>query len=240
MERESWDDARMSTRAFVWVLACFLLSCRSTEHRATPSEVDLDSEVADALTLLEEEFRRGVKLAHEAGLEILNCIMLGFYWDTPETLKQSLDLAFQLDAEFTQFSIPTPLPGTEYYQLLKQNGLRIVVARHVLRHWLLFRRRLRGLSRGFLSRNDSPRRWWSARGRLCGCLGRRWTTRWRRCFLGALILDLVLPAFVDFLLYWFKITHGLSPSPYSMTLFSGYSIMPVAPARRNAGISLRA
>jgi radical SAM superfamily enzyme YgiQ (UPF0313 family) len=69
-----------------------------------------------------EEIRRGVKLAHEAGLEILNCIMLGFYWDTPETLKQSLDLAFQLDAEFTQFSIPTPLPGTEYYQLLKQNG----------------------------------------------------------------------------------------------------------------------
>jgi radical SAM superfamily enzyme YgiQ (UPF0313 family) len=69
-----------------------------------------------------EEIRRGVKLAHEAGLEILNCIMFGFYWDTPETLKQSLDLAFQLDAEFTQFSIPTPLPGTEYYQLLKQNG----------------------------------------------------------------------------------------------------------------------
>ena len=69
-----------------------------------------------------EEFRRGVRLAQEAGLEILNCIMLGFYWDTPETLKQSLDLAFQLDAEFTQFSIPTPLPGTEYYQLLKQSG----------------------------------------------------------------------------------------------------------------------
>ena len=69
-----------------------------------------------------EEIRRGVRFAQEAGLEILNCIMLGFYWDTPETLKQSLDLAFQLNAEFTQFSIPTPLPGTEYYDLLKNKG----------------------------------------------------------------------------------------------------------------------
>jgi len=70
-----------------------------------------------------EEIRRGVRLAHEAGLEVLNCIMLGFYWDTPATLKQSLDLAFELDAEFTQFSIPTPLPGTEYYQLLEKKNI---------------------------------------------------------------------------------------------------------------------
>jgi anaerobic magnesium-protoporphyrin IX monomethyl ester cyclase len=69
-----------------------------------------------------EEIRRGVRCAQEAGLEILNCIMLGFYWDTPETLKQSLNLAFQLNAEFTQFSIPTPLPGTEYYDFLKERG----------------------------------------------------------------------------------------------------------------------
>jgi radical SAM superfamily enzyme YgiQ (UPF0313 family) len=69
-----------------------------------------------------EEIRRGVRIAKDAGLEVLNCVMLGFYWDTPETLKQSLELAFELDAEFTQFSIPTPLPGTEYYQLLKENG----------------------------------------------------------------------------------------------------------------------
>ena len=69
-----------------------------------------------------EEIRRGVRIAKDAGLEVLNCVMLGFYWDTPDTLKQSLDLAFELDAEFTQFSIPTPLPGTEYFDLLKQNG----------------------------------------------------------------------------------------------------------------------
>jgi radical SAM superfamily enzyme YgiQ (UPF0313 family) len=69
------------------------------------------------------EIRRGVTVAKESGLEVLNCVMLGFYWDTPETLRQSLELAFELDAEFTQFSIPTPLPGTEYYQLLKNKGL---------------------------------------------------------------------------------------------------------------------
>jgi radical SAM superfamily enzyme YgiQ (UPF0313 family) len=70
-----------------------------------------------------EEIRRGVRVAKAAGLEVLNCVMLGFFWDTPETLRQSIDLAFELDAEFTQFSIPTPLPGTEYYELLAQEGL---------------------------------------------------------------------------------------------------------------------
>jgi radical SAM superfamily enzyme YgiQ (UPF0313 family) len=70
-----------------------------------------------------EEIRRGVKTAKDAGLEVHNCIMLGFYWDTPQTVKKSLDLAFELDAEFTQFSIPTPLPGTSYFDLLKEKGL---------------------------------------------------------------------------------------------------------------------
>ena len=33
-----------------------------------------------------------------------------------------IDFAFELNAEFTQFSTPTPLPGTEYYDLLQQKG----------------------------------------------------------------------------------------------------------------------
>lgn len=70
-----------------------------------------------------EEIRRGMAAARQAGLEVLNCIMLGFYWDTPETLEKSLDFACELNAEFTQFSIPTPLPGTEYYDFLKDEGI---------------------------------------------------------------------------------------------------------------------
>ena len=69
-----------------------------------------------------DEIRRGVKIAKKYKLDILNCVMLGFYWDTKETVEDTMNFAFELNAEFTQFSAPTPLPGTDYYDLLDENG----------------------------------------------------------------------------------------------------------------------
>jgi len=69
-----------------------------------------------------EEIKRGVRNAQKAGLDILNCVMLGFYWDTEETIQKTIDFAFELNAEFTQFSTPIPLPGTDYYKLLAELG----------------------------------------------------------------------------------------------------------------------
>lgn len=71
------------------------------------------------------EIERGVQVAHKCGLDVLNCVMIGFYWDTPETVQRTIDFAFKLNAEFTQFSIATPLPGTEYYDLLKSSGYMV-------------------------------------------------------------------------------------------------------------------
>jgi anaerobic magnesium-protoporphyrin IX monomethyl ester cyclase len=69
-----------------------------------------------------DEIRRGVRTAKKHGLDVLNCVMLGFYWDTRETVEETLRFAFELNAEFTQMSAPTPLPGTDYYKLLKDAG----------------------------------------------------------------------------------------------------------------------
>ena len=68
-----------------------------------------------------EELRRGVRIAKKYGLDVLNCVMLGFYWDTPETVEETITFAFELNAEFTQMSVPTPLPGTDYYTVLEEN-----------------------------------------------------------------------------------------------------------------------
>ncbi len=68
-----------------------------------------------------DELRRGVRIAKSHGLDVLNCVMLGFFWDTPETVEETIDFAFELNAEFTQVSVPTPLPGTEYYTVLEDN-----------------------------------------------------------------------------------------------------------------------
>jgi anaerobic magnesium-protoporphyrin IX monomethyl ester cyclase len=71
------------------------------------------------------EIERGVRIAHKYELDVLNCAMIGFYWDTPETVQRTIDFTFRLNAEFTQFSIATPLPGTEYYDLLKASGYMV-------------------------------------------------------------------------------------------------------------------
>jgi len=69
-----------------------------------------------------DEIRRGVKIAKKYGIDVLNCVMLGFYWDTKESVEDTIRFAFELNAEFTQVSAPTPLPGTDYYKLLEENN----------------------------------------------------------------------------------------------------------------------
>ncbi len=69
-----------------------------------------------------DEIRKGVKIAKKYGIDVLNSVMLGFYWDTQQSVEQTIQFAFELNAEFTQMSVPTPLPGTEYYKLLEDNN----------------------------------------------------------------------------------------------------------------------
>ncbi|MGD8313729.1 MAG: radical SAM protein [Syntrophobacterales bacterium] len=68
------------------------------------------------------DIERATRLSQKLGIEALNCFMLGFPWDTEETIQETIEFAYKLNAEFTQFAIPTPLPGTEFYQLAREQG----------------------------------------------------------------------------------------------------------------------
>jgi anaerobic magnesium-protoporphyrin IX monomethyl ester cyclase len=69
-----------------------------------------------------DEIRRGVSIAKKHHIDVLNCVMLGFFWDTKETVEETINFTFELNAEFTQVSTPTPLPGTDYFAILKKNN----------------------------------------------------------------------------------------------------------------------
>jgi len=64
----------------------------------------------------------GFNIARDGGLEIFCSYMVGFLWDTKETIEETIEMAYQLNAEFVQFTVPIPLPGTEYYKMLKDGG----------------------------------------------------------------------------------------------------------------------
>jgi len=65
-----------------------------------------------------EQVRNAFKLTREAGISIVSYFMLGCPGDTEQTMKQTIEFAKELDANFAQFSICTPFPGTEIADLI--------------------------------------------------------------------------------------------------------------------------
>ncbi|MFQ5925305.1 MAG: B12-binding domain-containing radical SAM protein [Dehalococcoidia bacterium] len=73
--------------------------------------------------------RRGVKLTTEAGIKVFNSFILGLPGETPETARQSVAFAQELDSDYGAkygFHLLSPLPGTELYEKAEDYGLHIL------------------------------------------------------------------------------------------------------------------
>lgn len=66
--------------------------------------------------------RKGVKMTKEAGIDVRGFFMLGFPTETKDEVLQTINFAKELDVDVAQFMISTPLPGTEMWEIAKQNG----------------------------------------------------------------------------------------------------------------------
>ncbi|MFC1946205.1 B12-binding domain-containing radical SAM protein, partial [Chloroflexota bacterium] len=65
-----------------------------------------------------EQVSGAVRLTQEAGLDTVGYFMLGSPGETPDTIEQTIRFARELGLDFAQFSLTTPFPGTELYELL--------------------------------------------------------------------------------------------------------------------------
>ena len=68
-----------------------------------------------------EQVEEAVRISREAGLQIIGYFMLGSPGETPETIRQTIDFARNLKLDFAQFSVTTPFPGTDLYDLYMQD-----------------------------------------------------------------------------------------------------------------------
>ncbi len=68
-----------------------------------------------------EQAEEAVCISREAGLQVIGYLMLGSPGETPETIRQTIEFAKKLKLDFAQFSITTPFPGTELYNLYMQD-----------------------------------------------------------------------------------------------------------------------
>ena len=74
-----------------------------------------------------------VKNAHDVGLLVHGCFMVGFPGETRETMRKTLDLAFEVKPDSAQFYPVMPYPGTGAYAYYKKRGY---LATDNFRQWL--------------------------------------------------------------------------------------------------------
>jgi anaerobic magnesium-protoporphyrin IX monomethyl ester cyclase len=63
-----------------------------------------------------------VRAHKEVDLQVIGYFMLGSPGETPQTIQQTIDFAKRLKVDFAQFSVTTPFPGTELYEIYKRNN----------------------------------------------------------------------------------------------------------------------
>jgi hopanoid biosynthesis associated radical SAM protein HpnJ len=69
-----------------------------------------------------EEARQFTRNCRDLGIMIHGTFILGLPIETPETIEQTIRYAIELDVFSIQVSLAAPYPGTELYELARQNG----------------------------------------------------------------------------------------------------------------------
>jgi radical SAM superfamily enzyme YgiQ (UPF0313 family) len=63
-----------------------------------------------------------VRTCHELGIRLHLTFTFGLEGETPETIRDTIELAKRYDPESVQFSIITPFPGSRLYEKLSKEG----------------------------------------------------------------------------------------------------------------------
>ena len=69
-----------------------------------------------------DEMRKFTKSCHKAGVVIHGTFILGLPVETKESIEQTINFAKELDVFSLQVSLAAPYPGTELYEMARQNG----------------------------------------------------------------------------------------------------------------------
>ena len=69
------------------------------------------------------QFGNAVAIMKKVGLPIIASYIIGLPGDTHDTIKETIDFAFELDADQSKFMILAPFPGTRIYDLAASRGL---------------------------------------------------------------------------------------------------------------------
>ncbi|MCC7373304.1 MAG: hopanoid biosynthesis associated radical SAM protein HpnJ [Verrucomicrobiales bacterium] len=81
---------------------------------------DILDRIKKGVTL--DEMRRFTKSCHQAGVVIHGTFILGLPVETPQSIENTINFAKELDVFSLQVSLAAPYPGTELFEMARQNG----------------------------------------------------------------------------------------------------------------------
>jgi Fe-S oxidoreductase len=70
----------------------------------------------------EEQITTAIKIFKKAKIKMIGYFMFGLPGETKQTIKNTIKFARKSDVDFGYFYIATPYPGTEFYNLVVENG----------------------------------------------------------------------------------------------------------------------
>ena len=81
-------------------------------------------EILDAIHkgIKPEQVIEAIRMTREAGMQTIGYFMIGSPGETRDTINATIEFAKSLKLDFVQFSITTPLPGSELYKIYRESG----------------------------------------------------------------------------------------------------------------------
>ncbi|MFH0794883.1 MAG: radical SAM protein, partial [bacterium] len=105
------DLARTMKKAHCWIIAFGVES----GNQEILDKIDKEATIAQA--------RSGIAATKAAGIKTSVYFLMGLPWDTPQTIKDNMRFARELEPDFLEIFYVYPFPGTPLYDIAVKEGL---------------------------------------------------------------------------------------------------------------------
>lgn len=95
--------------------------CRELAFGVESGNQQVLNAIGKKITL--EEVERAVKMCQKHGMLALCGFIIGHIQDTKKTIEETINFACKINPDFANFSILTPLPGSEVFEIAIERGL---------------------------------------------------------------------------------------------------------------------
>nr|MDO8076975.1 radical SAM protein [Candidatus Freyarchaeota archaeon] len=93
--------------------------CDSIYYGVESGSQEILDRMKKGITL--EQIVRAFRITKRVGMEIIGSFIIGFPGETVDTIKKTINFAKFLKPDYAQFTICTPYPGTELYEIIEKS-----------------------------------------------------------------------------------------------------------------------